>query len=709
MLKITHVMTENVTKISTETTMTEAALAFRQKDLKRAAVVDGSERLVGILEMNSFIKAFLATADMHERVTKYMNRSFRTISVDSDTDALKNAPVESTWVVNAQGQLMGFLRKSDILAISGEQCWLYNSQLQTVLNSLPDAVIVVDTKGTIALFNKPAERMLGIDIDDALGQDARSILADDFLSDCLRRGESRYNVKETINGKKVLRDWMPLLDNDKQGLLGAVEIIRDISHLDQVSTQLDGVNELVKELEGIVESSYDGLVVTDGNGRLLRVSSSYERISGVSREELNSNIGKNMQELESDGTISHSASLLALQRKEPVTIKQQVRTGKELMVTANPIIDEDGNVLRVVCNIRNLSELDQLRRELAETKAVSARYHIELKELRARQLNIEGVISKSKEMQNVLDLAARVARVDSTVLLTGETGVGKEIIAKVIQKNNTRADAPFARINCGAIPHELLESELFGYEKGSFTGAGKNGKIGMFEVANGGTILLDEISEMPQSLQVKLLRVLQEHEIVRVGGVKSIKLDVRVIAATNQDLSKLVKENKFRKDLYYRLNVVPIFIPALRQRREDIIPLAVHFLKKYNDRYGFDKHFSARVLELFEGYAWQGNVRELENMVERLVVMTEGEMIEVHCLPQSFLKILESADIDGIHKPITVNGILPLRDASAILEKELLVRALGVYRTTRKVAQVLGVDHSTVVRKANKHSIALTN
>jgi len=304
-------------------------------------------------------------------------------------------------------------------------------------------------------------------------------------------------------------------------------------------------------------------------------------------------------------------------------------------------------------------------------------------------------------MEPVLELMVRVSQVESTVLITGESGVGKEVAAKRIHRLSRKENGPFITINCGAIPENLMESELFGYEKGSFTGAGKEGKIGLMEAANGGNIFLDEIGELPLNLQVKLLRVIQEKVIYRIGGIKPITLDVRIIAATNRNLKEMVRKKTFREDLFYRLNVVQIEIPPLRQRREDILPLSQYFLSKYCSKYNKQKRISPQVFKIFESYYWPGNIRELENVIERAVILSQGDSIDVNHLPENLYVVHnEQAEIEVI-----VRGITSLNDGVQLMEKELLRKALGTEKSSRKTALLLGITHTTVLRKAKQYEL----
>ncbi len=309
------------------------------------------------------------------------------------------------------------------------------------------------------------------------------------------------------------------------------------------------------------------------------------------------------------------------------------------------------------------------------------------------------IIAYSIEMGKVLQVATKVAQVTSTVMILGESGVGKEVVARFVHNASLRRGGPFVTINCGAIPPNLLESELFGYEAGAFTGAKRQGKPGMIETASSGTLFLDEISDLPLDLQVKLLQVIQERRLTRVGGIQPIEVDIRIIAATNRDLAKMVERGEFRADLFYRLNVVPIVIPPLRSRRDDIIPLIYHFLAKHNNTHRYNKTISRETREVLTQYSWPGNVRELENLIERLVVTVEGDEIGVEDLPQH----VKERDVNCNSKVI-VEGVIPLREAVEEVERQLIKHAQEEHETTYEIAEALGVNQSTVVRKLKKYA-----
>lgn len=563
--------------------------------------------------------------------------------------------------------------------------------LQTVLDSVYNGIVACDTEGHIILINESAARVAGRPKEELLGERVDHIFPNTGLIDIIRSGENRPHQKLAFRGRTLLSNRSPIRNKDGE-LVGAIGVFQDNSELESLTRELIGQKKLAEELQDIIESSYDGIWITDGDGYTLHVNSAYERISGIKKEEV---LGRHMQELVDTGFFSDSVTLHVLKKKERVTMMHEIRkTGKRVLITGNPIFDSNGEVERVVTNVRDITELIQLKQTLDDRERQAARYQNELAQLRSKRLD-DDIVVESSQMRHIYDLATWVGQVDSTVLILGESGVGKEVVAQIIVRSSERRDEPFIKVNCGAIPDNLLESELFGYEKGSFTGADKKGKPGMFELAHKGTLLLDEVAEIPLNLQVKLLRAIQEQEIMRVGGTRPVKLDVRIVAATNRDLEELVRLGEFREDLFYRLNVIPVTVPPLRERRDDIPPLIEHFLRRYNDKYKMRKTIRPDAVERLVAYDWPGNVRELQNIVERMVVLSRDDDITQEALPIS-LRAAAEADRQ-FH--VDVSGVVPLKDALFEVERKLVMKALQKYGTTRKAAEALGVDQSTVVRK----------
>ena len=450
----------------------------------------------------------------------------------------------------------------------------------------------------------------------------------------------------------------------------------------------------IDELRFVIESSYDGIVIARKDGTIERVNASYERITGIKKHEI---VGKRGKDLVAQGALSEYLTDRVIEAKGPVAVVQHYKNGQSAIVIGSPVLNRTGEIAKIVFNVRDITEVHLLKEQLKEKTALTERYQREVELLRTERSKLPEFITHSPKMKELLDLVKAVACVDATVLMLGESGVGKGEIAKAIHYLSFRKDKPFFKVNCGAIPEALAESELFGYEEGAFSGAKKQGKLGMFELAHQGTIFLDEISELPLGLQVKLLQVLQEKEFIRVGGTKTIKVDVRIISATNRDIKKFVAEGKFREDLYYRLNVVPILIPPLRDRKEDIIPLLQHFLNKFADRYGVKKNFSHEALEIFKKYNWPGNVRELEHIVERMVVTPTENVITEENLPD---------DIKNFNTDLTqiiIPDLIPLKNALEEVEKNLVTLAFQRFGNTYKVAEVLGISQPTAYRKIRQY------
>lgn len=458
----------------------------------------------------------------------------------------------------------------------------------------------------------------------------------------------------------------------------------------KVIDELVVVKKISKKLDTILESSYDGIYLTDGYGVTTMVNKAYERITGLLAEDV---IGKNVSYLVDNGFISQSCSQLVIKNREITTIQQELATGKVVLVTGTPILDYEGAVEMVVINVRDVTEFIKLKEALQEKEEKVLSVNKELAKLK-EQLGKKGdIYSKNPMMIKLLQCARRVAAYDTTVLIKGETGVGKEVLVDYIHRHSTRSSEKLIKVNCGAIPENLIESELFGYEKGAFTGANKDGKIGLFEEANGGTIFLDEIGELPYKMQAKLLRVLQEQEIQRVGSIETKKINVRIITATNKNLKEMSENETFRSDLYYRLSIVPLEIIALRDRPCDIIALCNTFLKSLNEKNGTTKMFTKSVYDLFYRHPWPGNIRELKNMIERVFVMSSSDTIDIDSLPDEFT---------GECKEQASDEVVSMKESVMKYEYRLIKDAMSERGSIRSAAKLLQMDASTLLRKKRK-------
>jgi PAS domain S-box-containing protein len=468
---------------------------------------------------------------------------------------------------------------------------------------------------------------------------------------------------------------------------GGISVFQDITNSEEINKELAMVRENEKFLESVIANSYDGIYLTDRNGITLAVNQSYERITGIDKEQL---IGKHMRSLVAQGLLSEYITDDVVAQKKPVTLTQNIRNGKKVVITGSPIFDENGEVSRVITNVRDVTELINLEKKLHISNEMTNLYKKEL----FKDVSAENIVCQSKKFAETLELAKRVASKDSTVLILGETGAGKEIVARYIHLSSKRKNSHYIKINCGSIPPNLLESELFGYVPGSFTGASSKGKVGMFELANEGTLFLDEIGEMPIDLQSSLLRVLQDGEVIRVGDTKSRKVNVRIIAATNRNLEEMIAKGTFRSDLFYRLNVVSIYVPPLRERTEDIPALAEHFISRLNEKYEERKVITSNFINQLLKMDWPGNIREMSNFIEKQFVISDGDIMDTIVNYQSGAPENETGG-----SGITVNGIIPLNEAIREVESILVGRAMKKCRTTYKAAELLKVSQPTFFRK----------
>ena len=433
------------------------------------------------------------------------------------------------------------------------------------------------------------------------------------------------------------------------------------------------------------DNPFLGITVADTQGTVLRVNASHKRITGSTGWE-----GRNFYDMVDDGFVSKSSTLSVIESKKEVLIEQKLTNSRNFLVHGYPVFDESNELRYVVSYLLDVSELQSLRDEL---ERVSNRMN------RLQLIEENRIIYASSKMQEIIDCAHTVANSDATVLITGESGVGKEAIAALIHEGSERKNNPFIKINCNAIPSTLLESELFGYEPGTFTGGHRQGRLGLVEKANNGTLFFDEVGDMPLELQAKLLRVLQEKEIRRLGGHKDIKVDVRVIAATNADLPTLVRTKKFRQDLYYRLSVIPINVPNLQERREDIPALVSYFAAIFNEKYRKTKEFLPCALERLMHTPLEGNIRQLRNIVERLILLCPSQDIAAADIEKTIPLDASAPVLPAPAEPVPMKHMIKTKEA------EMLRSLYMQYRSSYKIAELLEMNQSTVWRKLKKYGI----
>ncbi len=567
--------------------------------------------------------------------------------------------------------------------------------IKNILNYTLDAIIVVNKEGLITLFNKEAQRLTRTSIKDAIGKHITDIIPNTRLLEVIENGIPDFNQQLELKEVTIITTRVPVTDQDGN-IIGAAAIFRDIAEKIAMTEEISNLRDIQTLLQAIINSTQDAISVVNEKGIHILINPAYTRIIGMKKEELLN------KPADVDIVEGESMHFKVLRTKEPVRgIRMKVGPlKKDVVVNVAPMIVND--VLKgSVAVIHDISEIRKLTDELKLAKRIIR--HLEAKHA------FEDIVGKSEQLAGAIEQAKRAAETPATVLLRGESGTGKELFAHAIHNASIRCEGQFIRINCAALTDSLLESELFGYIEGAFTGAKKGGHKGLFEEASGGTIFLDEIGEISASLQSKLLRVLQEKEIIRVGASKPIKVDVRIIAATNANLEELIQRGTFREDLYYRINVLPIIIPPLRHRKEDIPLLVYHLLPKYNQEYGRNvEEVSMEALDVLQNYDWPGNIRELENILGRGIINMKYKetILHVYHLPLKSVEerssnILSSQEVT----PSEYSGE-KYEELHKQWERDLIERVLKETNGNRNnAAKMLGISIRSLYYKIEKHGL----
>lgn len=566
--------------------------------------------------------------------------------------------------------------------------------IELILNSTHDAMIGVDTEGIITLFNKAAQKLTGTDEKDALGKYVADVVNDTRLPYILKTGESELNRQQDLGSIKIVTNRMPV--KDKKGrIIGAVAVFRDITEVIKLAEEITNLNEIHILLEAIINATQDAISVVDQNGLGVMINPAYTKITGLPEKDV---IGKPATVDIAEGESIH---MQVIKTKKPIkgALMKVGPARKEVLVNAAPII-VNGELKGSVGVIHDMSEIAKLSDELKNAKNI-------IRSLEAKY-TFEDIIGRDPLLMSAINKAKKAAEIPITVLLRGESGTGKEIFAHAIHNDSERKFRKFIRVNCSAIPETLLESELFGYEEGAFTGAKKGGKKGFFEEANEGTVFLDEIGEIPHSTQTKLLRVLQEKEIVRVGGTKSINIDVRIIAATNVDLEEAIESGKFRADLYYRLNVLPIIIPPLRLRKGDIYDLSLFFIKKFNQEFGRNvQDITPEAVDRLKEYNWPGNVRELDNFIGRAIInmkVNDTAIQEKHL--SKFVRFSETGDNYDVQRETRGSISMALNNVVEKAEKEHIAQVMKECGNNKtKAAKLMNISLRSLYYKIERYGL----
>lgn len=686
------VMSKRFVCVGRDSTLEEAIRAFLESRAEGLPVVNGDGRLVGYLPSRRLLRGILKEGHLGASIASFVvSDPFvlqPNLSYEEVCEIVKTSPVGSAPVVDEGGRPVGVLEKLNMVLAALRQEGRLRSELQSVFNAMHNGVITVDRAARVVMANEAALRTLELSEQEVVGRPIREILPGFDCGGVLRSGQRCVGLKCTLpNGKALLINVSPICENGR--IVGANAVFQDLTDLERVGQELSVVRELQEMLSAVIEASYEGMLVVDEQGKIMYCNHAIAEFMGVDVEDLKGRAIKDVLPDIGPHVLSRTGEFGGLSEVG------QIR-GKRVVYSVVPVLRDRrsvGTVVRVFFGENKLTE--ELIWKLGSLTRQVSYYRKQLEFHAKTECGFDSILTANAEMMRIKQEAERIAMGDSSVLILGESGVGKELFARAIHAASQRSSGPFIKVNCAAIPETLLESELFGYEGGAFTGALKSGKPGRFELANGGTIFLDEIGDMPLALQAKLLQVLQDRQFERVGGTKPKRADVRIISATNRDIRRMVEVGAFRMDLYYRLNVIEFHIPALRNRPEDIPLLAEFFVKKYNAMLGACvSGVTPAAMDVLVGYHWPGNVRELENAIERAVNYAWDGAIRVEHLPRTL--------VQGHGR----RGYGSYREKLREVDRELVIEALRVCGGNKsKAAKMLNVSRTSLYDKISKYGI----
>lgn len=666
-------------------------------DLKIAIipVLDEEGGLLSVFSRSSLYRAILNGATQKDKIDPYLIKEVITIADDIPDDQLaefiKASPVGSVPVVNGEGKVVGLLCKANMVMTLFRHSELLNVQLKAILDSLHNGVIAVDSRGLVTHVNIGARRILGLKVADSLGQPFAKLLPNLDLTSALARGEVKIGLKYKHRNITMVVNITPL--NIGGDIAGGIVVFQDLTDLEQAARELETVKALNKTFDTVLNIIHDGIIVVDKKGKTTLVNQAMSDFLALHPQEI---MGRHITDVIEGSRLHVVANTGVLESSDVLTIG-----GRPIIVSRLPIIKE-GKVVGAVGKavFPQLAEVQELAEKIRLLENKVSFFQEELQKNKTAQDVLKGIVAQSSEMKKLKDEIVIVASSSSTVLITGESGTGKEGVAHAVHLCSGRCNKPFIKVNCAAIPENLIEAEMFGYVEGAFTGAAKTGKPGRLELADGGTLFLDEIGDMPLTLQSKLLRVLQEREFERLGSTKSIKVNVRILAATNKNLDKAISAGEFRADLYYRLNVINLHLPPLRERSEDIMLLTDYFIAKFNRILKGDvRGIADEAAERLINYSWPGNIRELENVVERAVNYTRSGSIQLSHLPEQIRN-------NGASDRPALPGGIRHQDKIGRIEREIIAAALekaGGNKT--KAAKLLNLSRSRLYDKLLKYDL----
>ncbi|XWX61500.1 sigma 54-interacting transcriptional regulator [Desulfitobacterium sp. AusDCA] len=608
------------------------------------------------------------------------------------------------FVINREGRLVGEIQLCFVAKALDQLLEDLEYFVTSVIESDHNGIVAINAQGTVIFYNNSAEQILGIPADKVIGNPVQQFFPDSLAYQTLVTAQPQRDVHQIYGDKSFKTDFLPIVTQDK--VIGAVAIFKDITELKAVSDRLSHSERLTATLEAIVDNSYEGIIVIDEQERVQIINQFFLDILELKEEDV---IGKSVLEVSPDSKLPET-----LKSGETKFGDTWQYNGKDYLIMRAPV-EKNGKIIGALGRtlFKNMEVAKMFAKKVMRLEDDLAYYKKELHRFNTSQYCCKDIIGNSPRMQSAKTLLKRAALTNSTILLLGESGTGKEVFAHSIHEASLRQEGPFIKINCAAVPENLLESELFGYAEGAFTGARKGGKPGKFELADKGTIFLDEIGDMPLSMQAKLLRTIQEREVERLGGTQPIKIDVRIIAATNRDLHQMVIEHKFRLDLYYRLNVVSIELPPLRERGEDLELLTDALIERINHRLGtLIEGVSEDSFTYLHSYNWPGNIRELENILERAIIICDEPWIQpwhlslplradntgTQNMEESGRQLLDSLTNGETLKTLEEG----LEEAERIMIHSALQKTQG---NKMQAARLLGIHRSALYKKIAKHRL----
>ncbi|HBW35134.1 sigma-54-dependent Fis family transcriptional regulator [Desulfosporosinus sp. BICA1-9] len=700
-MHIKDIINTDITNLYCGDTLERAILAFKQTKVDALPVVSEERRLIGLFTRTNLYNALLHKASLEDYIDPWITKDVYSVpeSIPSAIveQVIKMSPVGSAPVVDEHTRVVGVVTKTNTVLSLLKKSNLLNAQLTAVLNAMHNGVVAFDASESVSLINKSAEKMLGLSSEKTLGSPSKSVLTGLDLRPVFEQGKAIIGIKYIHGDIHTVVNVMPI--SDGIAVNGAVAVFHDLTELEQAAKELEIVKNLNRTLDTVLNIIYDGIIVVDECGRITLVNKATTDFLKIRPEEV---LNKHVTEI-----MTNSRLHIVAKSGVPEFSEIQNIDDKQFIVSRLPIVIDgvpSGAVGKIV--FPQLPEIQELVKKLNSLQSKVAYYKEELQKSKTSQFELKTIIGTSPPMLYLKEEIQKVSRTNSTVLITGDSGTGKELVAQALHYCSQRRNGPFVSINCAAIPENLLESEMFGYAPGAFSGAQRNGKPGRFEMADKGTLFLDEIGDMSLSLQTKLLRAIQEREFERIGGTKSIRVDVRIIAATNHDLRKSVTSGTFREDLYYRLNVINLHLPPLRERTEDIGLLVTRFIEKFNRILGTDiTGFSPEVLDIFSSCSWPGNIRELENVIERAANFVIKGEISLEHLPSYLLKVDSTRNLSRTEKQDAVREVY--RDKLNIAEKEIILAILDSTKGNKsEAAKQLGMSRTRLYARLRKLGLA---